>query len=56
MTISFPIFNAILPAGKLVFDVNVNDVSEAVIAPFNVVLIPDETPVILTLLEVEYMP
>ena len=42
--------------GKLVLDVNVTLVADAVIAPFNVVDTPEETPVIVTLFDVLYMP
>ena len=42
--------------GKLVLDVNVTEVPDAVIAPFNVVDIPDDTPVIVTLFDVLYIP
>ena len=42
--------------GKLVADVNVTDVPVAVIAPFNVVDTPDDTPVIVTLFDVLYIP
>ena len=42
--------------GKLVADVNVTLVPDAVIAPFNVVDTPEETPVIVTLFDVLYMP
>ena len=36
--------------------VNVTDVPDAVIAPSNVVDTPDDTPVIVTLFDVLYMP
>jgi hypothetical protein len=46
----------ILPASKFVAEVRVNDVAVSVIAPFNVVKTSDETPVIITLFDVLYIP
>ena len=45
-----------LLVGKLVADVNVTEVPDAVIAPSKVVDIPDDTPVIVTLFDVLYIP
>ena len=42
--------------GNPVADVNVTDVPAAAISPFNVVDTPEDTPVIVTLFDVLYMP